>query len=533
MKRLFYILIMTMLCLVTTPSAQAKVVASDWEFLDDYQRLIACGAVKRPFFGQRLWTTREIAREIRAIDRENIKSRCTQEFVAETIRRLSPLITREESVLSNKHRLSLNPVESVSAGYRLMPGGDSVFQAGGTDAVINTFREYEQGRVFGVGHQFSVQTEHELSWLKQQLVVLPRFDVLVHNEFNNVDDYRLTLQEAYLLFDLWKLTILAGRAPVVWGQAEHGGFIFGENVRPLDHIQLTPTEAFRFPWFFKYIGDLKFSLIFGTLGPEQRYPWPFFTGLTLGFKPLKFIELNMSHVFEFGGNGAEKLGVETFIREFFGFIPHIASTSPRGSNKMSEINGRFFIPPLMGTEIYLSYFMDDANTGSTRAFKKHFLHNSSYQAGVVFTCFLFSCHDELRLEYTNSSPISYRHTEFNNGWVVNHNIVADPLGSNGNRFLVSWKREWDRKYMTGLTARFASRENKQYGVGTDILDVTTTFDGPAEKRYSIISQHHIRLRHPISLKLDLGYEYISNYQSVPSRTKNSCLLSAEMQYKFR
>ncbi|OVE81894.1 hypothetical protein BVY03_02455 [bacterium K02(2017)] len=516
--------------------SHSKLVDQNFPYLDEYNRLVSCEIIDRPFYGQRFWTESKIAAQLSKIDVNKVSAHCPGLDVQSVLNQLKPFLDQQKLIKKNKGT-HFKWIDKLSTSYRFLPKGDSNYNnnnRGQINSIINTFREDKQGEVLGLGHALKINSAHNFSYKFQELVMKPAFDVLVSNSFNQIHDYRFTLDEGYLLFDVWHFNILLGRAPVIWGQRPEGGPIFTLNSRAIDQIQITHKNPFRLPWFFKHFGTLKVSTIAGNLGPDQQtFSWNYFAGLSLGIKPIKHLEYNLSHIFQFGGTGNGIPGIIPFTREFLGFFPQFSDVGIRGTNKLTELNMRYYIPSLMGFQGYLSYFMDDSNVSNGPAFKKHFLHNSSYQAGFFISCFAFSCSDIVRAEFTSSSPIAFRHNEFLDGWTINKNIIGDPSGPDSYRFFVTWKRDWSQFLKTRLKLQWISRENKTYTINANGISVDTTFDGPAENRYTVLASHQYQFPQTrYRMNGAIGYEYIKNYQFVANASVNSFLLELGLSYLF-
>lgn len=520
---------------VLTPFlAKAKVIASDWPYLRVYEKLVSCGEISVPFYGQRLWTEKEISRQLRSIDPDNPRGTCPPDTLRSFLEKMRPLSDKNvEKEISNVTWLKQAGFE-----YELLSGDSSPYPAndvGFIDADIRTFNENEGGRFLGEGHGFALSSQHEFYFKPLRVLgfVEPRADLLVSESFQSISDQRLTFQQAYAFFAPWKLQINVGRSPLVWGQGEYGGFLFTENARPLDHIEITHVP-FRLPSFLKYIGKLKLTYVFGTLGPEQTYPWTLFTGLSIGVKPIEQFEFIVSHVVQFGGQGAPSITPSAGIRDFFGFIPFISQSAQSGSNKLTSLNTRVFFNSLYGFQGYLEYFMDDANlSGQGAAMRKHFFHNSSYQTGFYLTRFLNSPDDALRVEFTSTAPITYRHGIFQSGWTANRDIIGNALGPDGLRLQANWSHDWTETLTTDLRASWASRKADRYAVAANGLDVSVTQDNPAESRYSLFLKGSYVFKNPsFAADLGFGYEYVLNYHFSANNPQSLGAISVKVRKEF-
>jgi len=501
-----------------------------------YERLISCHEIVPRFYGQRQWSSQDIYEDIKSIETQNLKGICSKNEIHQILSKLSPFVSSLENKL--KKNISLSMPENGSIDYLFLSGGDSTFRANGRGQIntaINTFRENKLGQVAGIGHQLSIMSDHELliNQLKLTAFLQLRADILFSNQLDNVDDSRFTAQQSYLLVEPWKLKIIAGRAPVIWGQNQYGGFLFSENVRPLDHFQMTHSPG-SLPNILRYLGKWKTSFIFGTLGPEQNHPWALFSGLSIGLKPHDNFEMNLSHIFQFGGEGAPKIGFGMAMQELFGFIPFgISQTSQGGTNKITAINFRWFWHKFMGSQFYLGYLADDSNlTGGPTALKKHFSHNSSYNFGIYLTRPFNSLKDSFRFDLKSTGPISYRHSTFQSGWTENKNIVGDALGPDAWQLSAQWHHEWTELYESQIDVIWKRRESNTYNVSADGYSAFIAQDGPEEIRTALISGNIFNLKH-FKINTQLGYELINNYQFIQGNTKHTFLFNTRLSKSFK
>ncbi len=534
-KKFFFIFVL-FISLIHINIVDARIMTSEWDLRADYERLVSCGVLSTPFYGQRLWTAGAIAKELQGIKTEDFPEYCSLEEIQETLSRFEEFIKKQDYIIQKAKgsKPYLGLVESLSSSYFFLSGGSSPYpnnNRGQIDAVINTFRENTAGKVRGTGHTLAFSSEHEFAWKGQRLFLMPRFSFTFNNQLSAHRETLATVQQGYFLFDFWKLNAVLGRAPVIWDQGEYGGFLFSENARPLDHIQITNAQLFRLPWVFKYLGKWKLSVIFGNLGPEEFFSWGYFSGMSIGLKPTKNLEFNVSHIMQYGGEGSPSMSVGNWFQEFFGFIPMISQSAINSSNKISAIHMRYSFSRLMGMQLYFDYAMDDSNSGSARAYKKHFLHNSSYQGGIYFPRFLNSFRDTLRLEYTTTSHIANRHGTFANGWTINQNIIGDPLGSDGNRAKINWGHRWSDKTSSRLNLMWQGRESNVYTLSADNLDVIITTDGPEEDRFTFYWVQKINWN-PWQVELGAGYEYIRNYQFVAGSSQSVGFILTGVKYIF-
>lgn len=465
----------------------ARLITADHPVRAAYEKLISCGVVEKPFYAQRTWTEHGILEALKKTDTSSLSTTyCSKEDIESLIQKIKTDLTSNFNTSTHQHFNTVLHDLQLSTQY--ISGGTSIYPTIGR-GTINAFRnplfDNEQGSLLGEGLNALMAAEASVYWKNHEFFVRPEGDLLINSDNQNITSGRATLHQAYGFFHWKYVDLIAGRAPMIGGQGEYGGFLYSENARPLDLITLTNTEPIRFPWIFKHLGKYKFSFITGNHGPEHEFPWAFFSGVSIDYKPVSWFELNLSHLFQFGGENNNQLDAGEYFASLFNFIPSIFHDVERGANKITEADLRFFIDRWMGLQGSVEYSCDDANTGSWRALKKHFTQNSSWRAGLYATRFLDSIADSLRAQFTITAPIAYRHSEFNDGWTQNGFIIGNPLGPDGKRIDLAWTHDWrgsTRLGPTTLTTAWEMTDNYFY-VLPDGLTVNTTSLGPTEKRY--------------------------------------------------
>lgn len=487
-------------------NAYAQMIEPNSQVFVFYRKLISCGVIRDAFYGQHDWTEQEVRAKVSSLS--TVESKCS----ADDVESWKNFILNK--IPERKKRVQLDALKEAQFRYSYLPGGDTRYtnnNRGVIDAIANTFREGQQGRLLGVGNQIDLMSQHRFFWGDQSFVLAPRFSLLFSKNLNSYDDALVTLDQGYGLFEFWKLRALVGRSNIPWGQGHDGGMIFSSNARNIDHLYLTHKNPFRLPFFLKHLGQWKWSYVFGNLGPDQFFPWTSFTGFSLSLKPATMIEIGLSHIFEFGGRGSNDLSPTNGLREFFGFVPAfgISNSSGLGSNKLTSVQARLNFPSFMAGQAYFEYFMDDSNVGQFDGWAKHFAHNSSYKLGVLFDCFFESCRDSVRLEFTRNSPIAYRNGEFLSGWSLNQQILGHPAGPDSNRFLVSWNRDWNELWQSRLDLILTWRESNQYVLSADGLHAFVSVDGAEENRKTL-QAFLARSLGDFELSFLGGYEFIKN-----------------------
>lgn len=516
---------------LVSQSVAAQTILTDTQ-KSDLAKLESCQVIPRGFHSGQSQLSKDAWDKLKELQVAQISSSLCSDVQVQAL--LNRLVSELQSEAPQKG-VRVNWIESAEAKANYLSGGDSSYpanQRGTLNAIANPFRENQNGEMIGEGGLFRVTTEHSLAFDQQLLYVAPSAALNVSSGFDRFDQAQLTVNQAFADFRFWGLQTTVGRAPITWGQGRHGGLLFGNNSRALDHLHVTHQKAFRLPWVFSYLGEWKLDYILGNFGPdEQTFPWSYFTGLQVGLKPHDRIELNLSHAMEFGGENSPSLPASMGAREFFGFIPYVSQTGRGGSNKLTALNFRVHWDELMGAQIYGAYMMDDANL-SSGGLGKHFRHNSTYFVGWVWTRFFNDLNQNFRLEYTKTAPIAYRHYEFLQGWTSNQMILGDSLGPDGHEVDVTWDINMQDDWFLQVNAIWQARESNVYSLSADGLSVGYITDGTQENRYASLFKLMHRFDR-IDLSGQFGVMYTQNQNYNPSHDAFDVFAGVNLKYRFK
>jgi hypothetical protein len=150
---------------------------------------------------------------------------------------------------------------------------------------------------------------------------------------------RFRLLDTYLGFNLGNWQFSFGKNSLWWGPSEGGTMIFSNNAAPLNNMfTVDRVSPFRLPWFFRYLGDIRFEgfighmtglqfqttvysgattpTTFGQYG-KNLHPEPFLSGGKISFKLTPNFEFGMAKTTVYGGPG-NPLTIKTFLDSTFG-----------------------------------------------------------------------------------------------------------------------------------------------------------------------------------------------------------------------
>jgi hypothetical protein len=193
---------------------------------------------------------------------------------------------------------------------------------------------------------------------------------------------------------------------------------------------LGTAEPVLLPWLFSYLGPLKVMGFVARLSENRDHPDPYLTGIRLNIAPSKYLELGFGRVVQFAGKGRGTTAGD-FPRVFF----TDGSDDPKSSvatNNLLSIDATLripnvgrYVPLTRDLMLYGEMGWDDTVTGVIVPDRPGFL------AGTLLSGLLGSPDTDLRLEYAQTSTISYNHHIYTTGYQYRGNVLSHFIGTDG------------------------------------------------------------------------------------------------------
>ena len=545
MKKIIPISLLVIACLVSSSTVIARstinVPMTDPVYRD-LDRILGAGLVKDYIYGQRPFSREEVVRMLTEAQ-ENLKIKKENLFVHNST--MDFLLDLEE-ITNRRLRQYQNPGNSQSNNNLYLRTLDNIIldlnlldspprkiptnNGAGffINATVNPLVRYQEGRHYVDGETFALETQH---WAQLSpyfsLFVHPRFALKIPN--GRSSNGEVIIQKLYGKVALRNLEIQFGRDSLIWGQSPPGTLLFSSNARPLDMIKLTNSELFKFPWIFKHLGNFKGTFFFANLGPEHIYKNDFLAGFKISLQPHPLIELGLSSISNFGGQGAPDISFGTGVRDFFGWVPFggISTTDDPISNRIAGVEVKFRIPPLSNLQLYLEMCLDDKTEVQV---KQTFVDDAAYLAGIYLPK-IFANSLDLRLEVRGAWVIFYRHNTFPDGYTLNNLLIGDPLGPD------AWSIEVTSNLLlspkTLLTFSFVEevRDSDTYNRGSDGVS-TVANHLPQERRTRLMSLWQHEWNDNWRSGIRFGYEKTTQFEFVPGNNINNFLGQLLLSYQF-
>ncbi len=491
----------------------------------DIDRLVSFGLAPDVIYGQRPWSRTEIARLVSgaAMKFKDLESPMTPSDndlswrigASELLKRLQERFHEE---LDEEKVFFIHPLSYVQGEYSYVDADARAIPVNGIggaiDGMISPLTAYREGRHYPDGHQMAVETEHSARLTRFfSLYVRPRFQAEIHD--NQDVSFNPFIQQLYGKFTVPHFELEAGRDSLEWGQGEFGGILLSNNARPLDMIKASNPSPSFLPWYFRYMGPIRYTVFVANMGPEREFPRSFLTGFKVSIKPAHFLEMGLSHIMNIGGEGAPTVSFFDGVQEFF--MHRAGNTQVQNlANHLFGLDFRCLMPFLRNSQVYLDVAFEDA-----RKWTYMLHHLANYQAGYYLPRLSQDGAISLRLEYKHGSPYYAQSGTFTSGLTLNGNLLGDALGRDGDGFYA--KIFWDRSGRLQWRSEFhvELREADAIAESADHLSLIKVTDLPTESRIGLSAGAKYRVRPDTEIDIEIGYDRVHQFNFTAGDQRNS------------
>lgn len=321
-----------------------------------------------------------------------------------------------------------------------------------------------------------------------------------------------------------------GRKPIFWGQADSGPLVLSDNATSFDGIQIS-TLSQRWPWIFKYLGQLKAEMFLARNSNDRENPHDWFTGIRLGTTPFDLFEMNASFVYQAGGDRAKSASItDTLVEVLGGRVETGAGDDDVSSvtNRSVSLDFRVNLSDLeWPTTFYWENYLEDCCGSVTDIIKKSY----GYAFGVYTLTSALPVAHKMRIEYVRIPNSAYFNGDRVDGWSNEGALIGNPVGRDSERLKLSWKKLfasidttfhlealWQRRLRTGELVRSDIRAS------FSDFDIETAWGGLAGWSTSITKHLTVDGR--------LLYARFQNRDNLRGHSTNEWSGLTRMEYRF-
>lgn len=265
------------------------------------------------------------------------------------------------------------------------------------------------------------------------------FAFYLHPEYAGAaeDGSKIDLVEGYGKAGLGPFELEAGRDSLWWGPGHHGAMIMSNNARPFDMVKVSNSQPILLPWIFRVLGPVKAEWFLAQLEAHRDYPHANLTGLRGNIKPHPLLELGVSRVSLFGGEGMAPL-------DFFDYFRPLFATARQGElitntqDQIAGFDGSLLIPlPKNRLLRSVKFYVDAAGEdgGGVLPYKWGEIY------GAQFNDILKTGRTDLRVEYANDIVpghpyVWYTHTVYTSGYTYEGRVIGHHMGPESRDLLL-------------------------------------------------------------------------------------------------
>ena len=270
------------------------------------------------------------------------------------------------------------------------------------------------------------------------------------NTFNSSEDQGAKLIEGYVKLELGKFEIEAGKDSMWWGPGYHGAMLMSNNAEPFTMIKLSNPSPVELPWIFQGLGPSKFTWFLTQLEDDRPIPKPNLSGMRFEFKPHPAVELGLSRVAIFGGEGRPTYNLVDYWKMFLGGNESLAGKLD--NDQLAGFDASLLLPvewllPAKTVKLYTDWAGEDEAGGLPSKWGRLF--------GANFSDILASGKTDLRIEYaydhvSGNPDVFYTHNAYQAGYTYEGRIIGHHMGTDSKDLFFRLTHYLNKDVIIGL-----------------------------------------------------------------------------------
>jgi len=316
----------------------------------------------------------------------------------------------------------------------------------------------------------------------------------------------VNIEGSYLAGKLWNQWLIVGQIPTYWGPGHEGSLIRGDVSRPVYGLTLQRAEQtpFETKWL-SWIGNWQYQLFGGQLDDYTAVPNTKLIGMRLTSQPFPYLELGISRVIQWGGQGRPNSlsslwdaigGGKDNIDD-----PNMTATDP--SNQLAGIDGRFNLNQWTGLPV--SFYGQAIGEDEAGGLPSRKLYLAGIDYSSQFKKLPYQLYAEWSDTRTNGEVRNYTYTHhiYRDGYYQHGYPLGHAMGGDGQMYSLGGDIRFD--FMNRLSGRLLLAKVNQSG-----LEINHAFPQKDEvKALDITWTHYMRPNLPLKIN---GWITDSEYQ---------------------
>ncbi len=485
-------------------------------FYDDISTLVSKGLIKSDLSSTKPFSGAEAARLL-----VEAKGQAEKTGLSTSVSNLLDRISKEykdeiseANAPGSAHATYIKPMEELSISYNFLDGPYSVFN--------------NEGIEYYDGHNATArfQSTGKL-WNVVSFYIEPMF--LYNQNVENIDgdeEGEVRLHKGYVKFNFRNLDMQIGRDSLWWGPGYHGSLLMSNNAKPFDMIKLSNQRATLLPWVFSYLGPFRFNIILSRLDDSDHkiinsatgddLSKPYLHGARLNFKPHPLVELGLSHLVMFGGEG-RRVNAADFFK-----IAYTGQNRDNGrldSNQESAVDialtipdvDKFIIPIADSIKFYGEIGGEDTGLPPDRR---------AYLAGFGLNDLFTVQGMKLRAEYANLSPNSvptawYRHGSY--PMQYEDRVFGHHAGTDSDDLFIELSQKFENRFYYKI-----GFDKERKGISRSII----------QEKYQYFFETGCHIEERFDVNFRYAYEEIENFENRLDDNRTNNFVGLEFKYDF-
>ena len=373
----------------------------------------------------------------------------------------------------------------------------------------------------------SAREEGQLTLRQQGLTQHFAYNLEVNQAQDAWDSDDAHFDNSYLAM-VWGNWVLAvGAIDRWWGPAWSSSLILSNNARPTTGfmVQRNYSDPFTLP-VLKHLGPWTVSGFISELDDQRYINNAKLLGLTVGFKPVQDLEVNLRRTAQWGGDGRPQ-DSDNFIKLLIGGADNcsdVACKADEPGNQLGAVDISWHVP-IIGTTAYVQTVGEDE--------AGYFPSRSSRQWGLKQSVSGLGLSGILFLEHDNTSAQSYA-APYN--LMYNHSIYQTGYRYRGRAIGATWDND-SKVTSLGFAGYLDNGDGFEFRYSSGEINIDS-IDGPTSK-HSITTQGTDFSR--LSAKwqrsfvwgdVQVGGEYNDHLFDEYGRQSESFSVNASIEYKL-
>jgi len=503
--RILLFLLIIALPIPALSETSVNVNADSWVY-PVLERLASSGLIESGLINTRPLTRTEVARltgEAMGLMAERKPGYEVDGLTLSLLKRLKKEFRDELSNLGMidnvKVKTFIKPIDEMKIGYHLL---DENYTSYNNDGIR-----------YGNNHNASLEISgHSQFFDTISLYYQPIFEY--NQNLDNEENTGVDLKKGYAKLNLSNIEFEIGRDSMWWGPGYHGSLLMTNNAEPFDMVKISNPRPILLPWIFRYLGPFKATFVLSKLEKNRPIPEPYLYGLRLNIKPLPTLELGMSHIAIFGGEGRGLSFTDTLEVLY----SNRNLSGEKQSNQQVAVDFSFWIKDidritrlLRSVKVYGEIGAEDTGYPPDRR---------AYLVGLLFKDLFLTGKTDLRIEYVNTSPGQgpdswYLHSQypaFYKGRVFGHHV-----GSNAEDIFARVTTYLTNDLIAGIDidmensglSRATQKTQYQFGVDlsyniTDMIGVKGRYGFERAENINFVDGEN-KNRHFFGVELTIGF----------------------------